>query len=130
MNDQEKVLYADAAKKGWQVLVGNQAIELVSADEAKKMRSRLRHQGEEHRILTPRFVYTGKNDRLRTEKHPLPMVLQLALWCLDFAMFLLTMSLRMSYGFLHFGAPRADGHSQQQVNTDECRHRIGIPEGE
>ena len=72
MNAEEKVLYKEAADKGWQIWVDNEAVDVLSPEESQKVRSRLRQEGESHRILTPRFVYTDKNDGLRTSKHPLP----------------------------------------------------------
>ena len=70
---EDKPKYHEAAKAGWQVWVDNEAVEILSKDEAEKVRQRLRSTGNGHRVMIPRFVYTDKHDGLRTPSYPLPL---------------------------------------------------------
>lgn len=69
----EKKEFREAATKGWSVWVENDAIEPLPDDEALKIRTKLKAENESHRILVPRFVYTDKNEGLRTEQQDLPL---------------------------------------------------------
>lgn len=71
MNDHQKKLFADAAMTGWNVWVDNNAVSVLSKQEAEEVRARLRRSGEGSKILQPRFVYTDKNDGLRTPDNPM-----------------------------------------------------------
>lgn len=69
----DRPAFQEVAKTGWQVWVDNGAVEILSKAEADQVRSRLRRDGEQHRVLVPRFVYADKNDGLRTATKKLPL---------------------------------------------------------
>ena len=46
---------------------------MLSPDEAKRIRENLKQSNKSHLILRPRYVYTDKNDGLRTEERQLPL---------------------------------------------------------
>ena len=71
MNDHQKKLFAEAADTGWKVWVDNDAVSVLSKQEAAEVRERLRRSGEGSKILQPRFVFTDKNDGLRTPDCPM-----------------------------------------------------------
>ena len=73
MNDEQKKLWGEAARTGWNAYIDNQAIEVLSLSESEKVRKDLARRKELDRILVPRFVCTDKNDGMRTESHPLPV---------------------------------------------------------
>ena len=70
---EDRPKYHEAAKAGWQVWVDNEAVEILSKEEAEKVRQRLRNTGSGHKVMVPRFVYTDKHDGLRTPSCPLPL---------------------------------------------------------
>ena len=69
----KKELWREAAIKGWNVYIDNNAIQVLSVAESQKIRKDLAKRNELDRILQPRFVLTDKHDGLRTESHPLPI---------------------------------------------------------
>ena len=73
MTDVQREAFKPAAEKGWLVWTDNQALEELSLEESKKVMASLQTRGELHRALRPRYVYTDKNDGLRTENHRLPI---------------------------------------------------------
>ena len=70
---EDRPKFHEAAKAGWQTWVDNDAVEILTAEEAEKVKTRLRSSGNGHRVMTPRFVFTDKRDRLRTPSYPLPL---------------------------------------------------------
>ena len=73
LDAEQKRAFAVAARDGWQVWEDNDAVEVLSEQEAKDVRERLKASNEMHKILTPRFVFTDKHDGLRTQSRPLPL---------------------------------------------------------
>ena len=71
MSAEQKELFRQAAMTGWEVWIENDAVEVLSPSEADEVKKRLRKDGEASKILQPRFVYTDKNDGLRTEDRPM-----------------------------------------------------------
>ncbi|CAE7790137.1 Mfsd6 [Symbiodinium sp. CCMP2592] len=62
MNDPQKAAFREAAEEAWNVWVRNEAVEVLSEDESEKVWATLRQRGELHKVMTPRFVFTDKND--------------------------------------------------------------------
>ena len=56
-----------------QIWPDNNAVEILSLEESEKIRNRLARDNENHKLLTPRYVFTDKNEPLRTKNHPLPL---------------------------------------------------------
>ena len=52
----------------------NEAVEVLDEKEAARIRAELQRRDGMHKILTPRYVYTDKNDGLRTKKKQLPIL--------------------------------------------------------
>ena len=73
MTPEAKAEFREAAWKGWQTWVDNDAVEVLRPEEAKRIRENLRQTNKSHLILRPRYVYTDKNDGLRTEERQLPL---------------------------------------------------------
>lgn len=73
MTASQREAFKPAAEKGWSVWTDNQALEELSLEESQKVMNSLRTRGELHRVLRPRYVYTDKNDGLRTDNHCLPV---------------------------------------------------------
>ena len=73
MTPKEKALWGEAAVKGWNAYIDNNAIEILSMEESRRVYNELAKQQELDRILVPRFVCTDKNDGLRSASHPLPV---------------------------------------------------------
>ena len=69
----QKKLWGDAAVDGWNAYIDNQAIQVLSMEESRKVWSELKRKNETDRVLVPRFVCTDKHDGLRTASHPLPV---------------------------------------------------------
>ena len=69
--DKEK--FREAAADGWNVWVQNDAVEVLKPEVAKHVRERLKQTQQSSLILKPRYVFTDKNDGLRTESNPLPI---------------------------------------------------------
>ncbi|CAK9107120.1 unnamed protein product [Durusdinium trenchii] len=61
----ERDAYRQAAETGWKVQTDNGAFEILTDAEAQKVRARLKAAGQMNKILTPRYIYTDKNDGLR-----------------------------------------------------------------
>lgn len=74
MSAADKEEFKKAAIKGWEVWVQSDAVEVLSEDESRRIRSELQQRGESHKILSPRYVYTDKHDGLRTEGRQLPLL--------------------------------------------------------
>ena len=74
MTEDEKGEFRKAAAKGWSVWTDNDAVEILPDEEAARIRTRLKAEGQSHRILVPRFVYVDKNDGLRTQQNQLPLL--------------------------------------------------------
>ncbi|CAJ1404860.1 unnamed protein product [Effrenium voratum] len=70
---QDRPAFQEAAKTGWMVWADNDAVEVLSPDEAAETFKRLRANNEMHKVLTPRYVFTDKHDGLRTPSQPLPL---------------------------------------------------------
>ena len=73
LDDAAKAQFREAAGAGWSVWVENQAVQILTASDAARVRERLRSSNQSGRILTPRFVLTDKHDGLRTFSNPLPL---------------------------------------------------------
>ena len=73
MTGEQKRLFKEATVKGWNAWVENDAIEVLSPEEADAVKVRLRKDGEMTKILQPRFVFTDKNDGLRTMDNPMEL---------------------------------------------------------
>ena len=71
MNAEDKKLWAEAAVKGWQVYVDNEAVQILSMQRSSDVKRELAQQGELNKILRPRFVLTDKADGLRTKENNL-----------------------------------------------------------
>ena len=74
MSEVQKHEYRQAAVKGWDVWVQNEAVVVLEEKEAARIRAELQRRDEMHKILTPRFVYTDKHDGLRTKEKELPIL--------------------------------------------------------
>ena len=70
----ERDAYRQAAETGWKVQTDNGAFEILTDAEAQKVRARLKAAGQMNKILTPRYIYTDKNDGLRSDSNPLPLL--------------------------------------------------------
>ena len=72
MKEADKPAYCEAAKKGWNVWTENGAVDLLSKEASERVVASLRARGELYRLLQPRWVFTDKNDGLRTKhrSHP------------------------------------------------------------
>jgi len=73
MTAEQKEAFKEAAKEGWAVWLRNEAVEPLSEEESLKIRQSLKVKNESYKILAPRFVYTDKNDGLRTSARDLPV---------------------------------------------------------
>jgi hypothetical protein len=73
MDDAAKKAFTEAAKDAWQIWPDNNAVDILSKDECVAIRQRLARNNEKHKILTPRYVFTDKNEPLRTKANPLPL---------------------------------------------------------
>ena len=73
MTQEQKKAFEEAAKEGWEVWLRNEAVEPLSEEESLKIRQALKVKNESYKILAPRFVYTDKNDGLRTSSCDLPI---------------------------------------------------------
>ena len=73
MDDAAKKAFHDAAMEAWQIWPDNNAVEILSLEESEKIRSRLARDNENHKLLAPHYVFTDKNEPLRTKNHPLPL---------------------------------------------------------
>lgn len=73
MSDSERREFQEAAKRGWSVWTENDAVEVLSDQEADQVRARLARNGENAKLLTPRWVFTDKNDGVRTPELDLPL---------------------------------------------------------
>ena len=71
MNRAQRRAFEQAAKKGWDVWIANEAVEELLAEESNMVWRELKNKNETCKVLTPRFVYTDKNDGLRTADHDL-----------------------------------------------------------
>ena len=73
MTEEQKRLFKEATINGWKAWVENDAIEVLSPEEVASVKARLRRDGEMTKILQPRFVFTDKNDGLRTLDNPMEL---------------------------------------------------------
>ena len=73
MKEADKPAYKEAAKKGWNVWTENGAADLLSKEASERVVASLRARGELYRLLQPRWVFTDKNDGLRTKHRSLPV---------------------------------------------------------
>ena len=73
MDDAAKKAFHDAAMEAWQIWPDNNAVEILSLEESEKIRIRLARDNENHKLLAPHYVFTDKNEPLRTKNHPLPL---------------------------------------------------------
>ena len=73
MSPAKQQLWREAAIKGWNAYIDNNAIQVLSVAESQRGRKDLAKRQELDKILQPRFALTDKNDGLRTESHPLPI---------------------------------------------------------
>ena len=73
LSEAAKGQFREAAAAGWNVWLENQAVQILDSKEAARVRAKLRAEGQSSRILVPRYVYTDKNDGLRTSSCPLPL---------------------------------------------------------
>ena len=71
MSSDDRKLWAEAAVKGWQVYVDNEAVQVMSMQRSADVRRELAQKGELNKILRPRFVLTDKSDGLRTKENNL-----------------------------------------------------------
>ena len=74
MSAKEKTAFAEATIKGWEVWTSNDAVAVLSKEASERVVASLRARGELHRLLQPRWVYTDKNDGLRTQSKDLPIL--------------------------------------------------------
>ena len=73
MSDAEKAEFKIAAEQAWSVWKENDAVEELSPEESQRVRERLKREGQQGKILTPRYVFTDKHEGLRTEQNKLPL---------------------------------------------------------
>ena len=73
MKEVDKPAFQEAANKGWSVWTENDAVQVLTPEASDRVVASLRAKGELHRILQPRWVFTDKNDGLRTDAHDLPV---------------------------------------------------------
>ena len=71
--EEQKEAFRQAAAVGWQVQVDNDAFQVIPEPEATRIKARLKASGQLHKILVPRFVFTDKNDGVRSESNPMPL---------------------------------------------------------
>jgi len=71
--EEQKEAFRQAAAVGWQVQLDNDAFQVIPEPEATRIKSRLKASGQLHKILVPRFVFTDKNDGVRSESNPMPL---------------------------------------------------------
>lgn len=69
MKEADKPAYREAAKNVW---TENGAVDLLSKEASERVVASLRARGELYRLLQPRWVFTGKNDGIRTQHRSLP----------------------------------------------------------
>lgn len=74
LSPEKKMLWSEAAVKGWRAYIDNNALEVLDMAKSTAVRRDLARRGELDRILQPRFVVTDKHDGLRTQSHPLPIL--------------------------------------------------------
>ena len=72
LSPEDRKLWADAAVKGWQVYIDNEAVQVLSIQRSQDVRRELAQQGRLGSILRPRFVLTDKADGLRTVDNNIP----------------------------------------------------------
>ena len=70
----EREEYRKAAEAGWKVQTDNFAFEPLTEEESKRVKDRLRANGQLNKILHPRFIYTDKNDGKRSASSPMPLL--------------------------------------------------------
>ena len=73
MSPFQKEEFRKACDAGWSVWSENEAVEILSPSESKRVVEDLRKRGEGAKLLRPRWVFTDKNDGLRTESRDLPL---------------------------------------------------------
>eukprot|EP00435_Cladocopium_sp_Y103_P050348 s777_g15.t1 len=73
MKEADKPAYREAAKKGWGVWTENGAVDLLTKEASERVVASLRARGELYRLLQPRWVFTDKNDGIRTKHRSLPV---------------------------------------------------------
>ena len=71
MSPERRTLWQEAAQKGWQVYLDNEAVEVLTPQQSADVRRDLAQRGELGKIMRPRFVLTDKADGLRTEENNL-----------------------------------------------------------
>ena len=71
--EHQKEEFRLAAETGWKVQTDNDAFQVVDEAEAKRIVARLKASNQMHKILVPRFVFTDKNDGVRSESKPMPL---------------------------------------------------------
>ena len=73
MDEPTREAFRAAAADAWKIWPENGAIEELTKDESLAIRARLTKNKELYKILTPRYVFTDKNEPLRTASCPLPL---------------------------------------------------------
>eukprot|EP00435_Cladocopium_sp_Y103_P044136 s2398_g12.t1 len=71
MSPEDRKLWGDAAVKGWQAYLENEAVQVLDMKRSAEVRRELAQKGELGKIMRPRFVCTDKADGLRTESNNL-----------------------------------------------------------
>ena len=127
LSPSEKEEFKKAADTGWSVWVENEAVDILSEDEANAVLNHLRLKGEMHKVLIPMYVYTDKNDGLRTSMNQLPLRSLGGAWfsrchCLCH-------SQRCSYSVENQSTFAFYHSSLFSVDALECRRQISISEG-
>ena len=70
MTDEQKK-FKEAATQAWSVWAENDALQILSDEEAARVRQKLKQNREsDSKILTPRYVFTDKHEALRTPTNP------------------------------------------------------------
>ena len=71
MGPEDRKLWSEAATKGWQTYLENEAVQVLDMKRSAEVRRELAQKGELDKIMRPRFVLTDKADGLRTETNNL-----------------------------------------------------------
>ena len=61
MNDAETE-FKIAAEQAWSVWKENDAVEELSLEESQRIRERLKREGQQGKILIPRYTFTDKHE--------------------------------------------------------------------
>ena len=74
MTEEQKEAFRPAAVQAWSAWADNDAVDILSEAESRKIRQRFKEDHEaDFKVLTPRYVFTDKHESLRTPNNPLEL---------------------------------------------------------